>query len=39
MKIKVEIELDTIRDKEELDELIRLINSIRNKDDDDEYYD
>jgi len=38
MKIKVEIELDTIRDKEELDELIRLINSIRNKDDD-EYYD
>ena len=39
MKIKVEIELDTIRDKEELDELIKLINSIRNKDDDDEYYD
>lgn len=33
MKIKIEIELDTIRDKEELEALLELIDTIRNKDD------
>ena len=33
MKIKIEIELDTVRDQEELEALMELINSIRNKDD------
>ena len=31
MKIKIEIELDTIRDREELEELMMLIDSVRNK--------
>lgn len=33
MKIKIEIELDTVRDQEELEALMELIDSIRNKDD------
>jgi len=31
MKIKIEIELDTVRDQEELEELMLLIDSVRNK--------
>lgn len=36
MKIKIEIELDTIRDREELEELMLLIDSVRNKEYDEE---
>ena len=32
MKIKIEIELDTVRDREELEELLMIIDSLRNKD-------
>jgi hypothetical protein len=31
MKIKIEIELDTLRDEQELSDLLELINRIRNK--------
>ena len=39
MKIKIEIELDTIRDREEIEELMALIEAIRNKEYDEEYDD
>lgn len=39
MKIKIEIELDTIRDREEIEELMELIDAIRNKEHDEEYDD
>tara|TARA_B110000503_G_scaffold142441_1_gene239242 strand:+ start:632 stop:751 length:120 start_codon:yes stop_codon:yes gene_type:complete len=31
MKIKIEIELDTVRDNEEIESLIDLVNSIKAK--------
>lgn len=37
MKIKIEIELDTIRDEQELMALLDIIDSIRNKKEEDDY--
>jgi hypothetical protein len=37
MKIKIEIELDTVRDEQELKDLIDIIENLRNKNDDDDY--
>lgn len=39
MKIKIEIELDTVRDEQELKDLIEIIENLRNKNDDDYDYD
>jgi hypothetical protein len=39
MKIKIEIELDTVRDEQELMALLDIIENIRNKKDDEDYYD
>lgn len=39
MKIKIEIELDTIRDEQELMALLDIIENIRNKKEDDYDYD
>ena len=39
MKIKIEIELDTVRDKEEIEELLAIIDQLQNKDYDEDYED
>jgi hypothetical protein len=36
MKIKIEIELDTVRDAEEVQSLMDLVEAIRQKEDDEE---
>lgn len=39
MKIKIEIEIDTVRDEQELKDLLDIIESIKNKKEDDYDYD
>lgn len=37
MKIKIEIELDTVRDEQEIKDLLDIIETLRNKNNDDDY--
>ena len=37
MKIKIEIELDTVRDEQEIKDLLDIIENLRNKNNDDDY--